>query len=154
MARTESDPHPPAICAPTVNVGRDASRTIVWLGGEHDIASTAMVAAALRRAVRVERSDVVVDLSGIRFLGAATLGSILRVRRILWGQGRTLVLRSPSPSARRLLDVCLVNVTVEPRATRPSTRRHHSTLAIESGECRHDDLARSGEIAQCAPVSS
>ena len=89
----------------TASVGRRARRTVVWLGGDHDVSTTTMVNAAAGRATRLDKADVVVDLSEVTFMGAATLGILLRTRRTLQAQGRVLELRAPSPAAQRLIEV-------------------------------------------------
>lgn len=87
-------------------VGRDADRTVVWLRGEHDISTTAGVTLALARAVALDAADVVIDLSRVEFMGAETIGIIVRARDFLRSRSRLLMLRSPSRSARRVIDLC------------------------------------------------
>lgn len=89
----------------TASVGRRARRTVVWLGGDHDVSTTTMVNAAAGRATRLDKADVVVDLSEVTFMGAATLDILLRTRRTLQAQGRVLELRAPSAAAQRLIEV-------------------------------------------------
>ena len=55
-------------------VGRDADRTVVWLRGEHDLSTTAEVTVALARAIALDDADLVIDLSGVEFMGAETIG--------------------------------------------------------------------------------
>jgi hypothetical protein len=60
----------------------------------------------MAQAVALDDADVVVDLSDVQFMGAATVGVIIRARELLRLQSRSLALRSPSKCARRILDVC------------------------------------------------
>lgn len=93
--------------------GRDAGHTVVWLWGEHDIATVDQLAAVLSQAIALDEADLVLDLSGVTFMGAATLGVILRARVLLRLRSRTLALRSPSGSARRLLNASRRDLSLE-----------------------------------------
>jgi anti-anti-sigma factor len=81
----------------------DRGRTVVWLEGEHDIASLAELTETLAKAVSADDSDVIVDLHAVTFLSVATLDVLIRLRSHLAEQSRTLSLRAPSSPARRLL---------------------------------------------------
>jgi len=84
--------------------------TVVWLRGEHDIATMAELSDTLTRAMAQDDGDVVVDLSGVDFMGAATVGVILRTRACLRLRSRSLTLRAPSMRAQRVLDLCGVGL--------------------------------------------
>jgi anti-anti-sigma factor len=85
---------------------RHGEQSVVWLDGEEDIATVAVLAETLATAVSADESDLIVDLSGLTFLSAATIGELLRVRNNLLRQNRRLSLRSPSRFARRILELC------------------------------------------------
>jgi anti-anti-sigma regulatory factor len=51
-------------------------------------------------------SNPVVDLRGVTFMDASVLNALLRADRHLRTTSRELLLRSPSPVARRLLALC------------------------------------------------
>ena len=87
-------------------VGRDADRVVVWLRGEHDISTAVALCETMAGAFSLDDADVVVDLSGVEFMGAATVGVIVRAREFLRLRSRSLVVRSPSRCARRVLDLC------------------------------------------------
>ena len=57
-------------------------------------------------AIAVGRAEVIVDLSGMEFMGASTLGVIARARELLWQGSASLTVRSPSAFLRRLISVC------------------------------------------------
>jgi anti-anti-sigma factor len=86
--------------------GRNSDRTVVWLRGEHDVSTVAALSEILARAIALDDADVVVDLSEVQFMGAATVGVIIRAREFLRLRSRSLVLRSPSECARRILELC------------------------------------------------
>ena len=83
-----------------------AERAIVWLDGEHDIATVAVLADTLAKAISADDGDLIVDLSGVTFLSTATIDELLRVQGYLLRHNRHLLLRSPSRPARRVLDLC------------------------------------------------
>jgi anti-sigma B factor antagonist len=82
---------------------RDADRTVVWLRGEHDASTVAALWDAIGQAIATDDTDVVVDLSGVDFMGSATVGVIIRARESI--RPRALTLRSPSRCAQRVLDL-------------------------------------------------
>lgn len=84
----------------------DCEQAVVWLYGEEDIATVAVLAGTLARAVSADDRDLIVDLSGVTFLSTATIDELMRVRSALLRQNRSLLLRSPSRPARRVLDLC------------------------------------------------
>jgi anti-anti-sigma factor len=97
--------------------GREANDNVVWLRGEHDISTVTLVAEAIAAAINGDDTYIVVDLSGIHFMDAATIGVIIRARNDLLLQERTLWARSPSSQARRVLDLCrLTDFLVDPSA--------------------------------------
>jgi anti-anti-sigma factor len=99
-------------------VGDDADRTVVWVRGEHDMATVTALSETLARAIALDEANVLVDLSEVQFMGAATVGVIVRAREFLRLRSRTLALRSPSRCARRVVDVCglsdLIDAAVAP----------------------------------------
>jgi len=100
---------------PASFAGRDADRTVVWLRGEHDISTVAALSETMAQAMALDDSDLVLDLSEVQFMSAATVGVIVRTRAFLRPRSRSLALRSPSTCARRILDVCGVTDLVDPR---------------------------------------
>jgi anti-anti-sigma factor len=90
---------------------REGEQVVVWLDGEEDIATVAVLAERLARAVSSGDGDLIVDMSGVTFLSTATIHQLIRVRNILVDQNRNMSLRAPSPFARRLLDLCGLQFT-------------------------------------------
>jgi anti-anti-sigma factor len=99
----------------TAFAGRNPDRTVVWLRGEHDVSTVAALSGIMARAIALDEADVVVDLSDVQFMGAATVGVIIRAREFLRLRSRSLLLRSPSECARRILDVCGHADLLDPR---------------------------------------
>lgn len=92
------------VVAPLTSRGPD--RAVIWLDGEHDVDTLSTLTDTLTRAIGTDDSDVIVDLSGVTFMCAATVGALIGGRNSLRRQSRSLTLRSPSPIAGRVLDLC------------------------------------------------
>ena len=88
---------------------RDAAGIVVWLRGEHDASTVDGLWEIVARAIDFDDADVVIDLSGVEFMGSATVGVVNRARDCLRARSRSLTLRAPSRCARRLLG--LYNLT-------------------------------------------
>jgi anti-anti-sigma factor len=113
--------------APTATVTRGEGHSLVRLSGEYDISSLFVLADALAVAISFDEADLVVDLSNVHFLSAASVGVLIRARNFLWVQSRDLTLQNPSPSARRVLDLCgLGDPAVPMRAVRMPILRSRS----------------------------
>jgi len=94
--------------------GPGAKLTVVWLQGEHDIATKDVLAATIARAIALNETAVVIDLSGVQFIDAATIGVIVAARQFLRRRSRSLVLRSPPACVLRVFDVCDLNDLLHP----------------------------------------
>ena len=101
--------YPPAtdrLRAPAALAGYEGGRGVVWLRGEHDIFNVSELAATMDQAIALDEGDLVVDLSGVDFMGVITVSVILKAREALRLRSRSLILRSPSAPARRVLELC------------------------------------------------
>lgn len=86
--------------------GSDPLRIVVWVRGEHDLATRVRLTATIAEAARLDDADVAVDLSGITFMDASTIGALVLASNRLLDDAHSLSVRAPSPRARRLLEVC------------------------------------------------
>jgi anti-anti-sigma factor len=100
--------------------GRENGHTTVWLSGEHDFFNRAELQHALAAAVALNDADLVVDLGGVEFMSVATVTVIVRARDFLRERSRSMVLRSPSRCAWRVLELCDLAAMVEPKPVRPA----------------------------------
>jgi anti-anti-sigma factor len=87
-------------------VSRDGYRTVVWLYGEHDIATMFDLADTLAKAICADDANLIIDLSGVTFIDVATIHVVRRACDVLAEQSRSVTLRSPSRQAKRVLDLC------------------------------------------------
>ena len=85
---------------------RHTQASIITLAGEHDLSTIDEDNAALTAAIASGDGDVVLDVSGVTFMSAATVGLIICARQVLECQSRSLTLQSPSKPAKRVLDLC------------------------------------------------
>jgi anti-anti-sigma factor len=92
---------------------------VVRLRGEHDGFTVHELVVTMARAITLGEAELVVDLSEVEFMGAATVGILVRCRALLRTRARSLVLRSPSRSAWHLLDLCGLAGLVDPRPGEP-----------------------------------
>jgi len=86
--------------------GSDAEPVVVWLRGEHDVSTDDALCLTLVRAIALDSTALVIDLSGVEFMGASTIGVIVRAREFLGQRSASLTVRSPSAFVRRILAVC------------------------------------------------
>jgi anti-anti-sigma factor len=84
----------------------DADTGVVWLRGEHDISTTPVLFEVLTEALVAADADLMLDLSEVLFMDASTVAVFARIRESLEERSRSLVLRSPSRCANRVLDLC------------------------------------------------
>jgi anti-anti-sigma factor len=95
-------------------VSRDGDRIVVWLDGEHDIATVPVLIDTLTDAISAHDADLIVDLSGVTFMGVATIGALISGRNLLRQQSHSLSVRSPSKCARRVLNLCGLTGLIRP----------------------------------------
>ncbi|HVM51935.1 MAG TPA: STAS domain-containing protein [Acidimicrobiales bacterium] len=96
-----------------VRAGGDTTRTVVWIHGEHDVATKAALSLTLADAARLDGGDLLVDLSCVRFMDASTIGALIGARNRLRAVSRTLTIRNPSRLARRLFELCGLEGLIE-----------------------------------------
>ena len=106
MARIESSPAGVFCPGDVAFAEHDGGRSVVWLRGEHDLATVGALFEIVARAIAFGDADVVLDLSAVEFMDASTVGVIIAASELLGRGSRSLVLRSPSRCARRLIELC------------------------------------------------
>lgn len=111
----------------TSREGSEIGPVVVWLWGEHDISTDGALWLTLASAIALDGADLILDLSGVDFIGASTLGLIARARDFLREGSASLTLRSPSAFSRRVISLCGLNDLLSPaRKCRPMSRRRRS----------------------------
>ena len=123
-------------------VSRDGERVVVWLEGEQDIATLAVLADTLANVTSADDANLIVDLSGVTFMSSATIDQLIRTRNLLLGLSRDLTLRSPSKWVRRLLDLCGLAGLIQPS---------EDVIQIAAGDSCTTMMSRRSSIAAKAP---
>lgn len=103
-----------------IDIAIDGNRPEVQVRGEIDLSN----ATALRDqllALRARDSDVVVDLSGVDFMGVAGLEALCTVARQFAESDDRLLVRSPPAMTRRVIDVLGLNGLLPIIAEEPLT---------------------------------
>ncbi len=85
---------------------QEGTRTIIWLNGDQDVATAQRLRDGLDSAIAADDSDIAIDMSGVTFIDAATIGTLIGGRNDLRMLARMLTIRESPPCTRRLLDVC------------------------------------------------
>jgi anti-sigma B factor antagonist len=84
---------------------RAGARAVVTVKGELDAYSAPSLEEEASRLLADNISELVLDLSGTRFLDSSGLRAILTAQRRLADRNGRLALRAPSEPVRRLLDI-------------------------------------------------
>jgi anti-anti-sigma factor len=111
MASVPSGPESPGRIL-AVRIEPHPDDLVLVLSGEVDLASAGLLAEASSSALaaaglaRPDRpSRLVVDLAGVSFLGIVGYHALAALRDAAERAGRPLVVRDPSPAARRLFEL-------------------------------------------------
>lgn len=88
-----------------IDAQQDGGATVLVLRGELDPHTAPLLRDHIDRAFAVDRSDLVLDLAGLTFIDSSGLRVIIGAHKEANEGGGRLVLRSPSQTARRLLDI-------------------------------------------------
>ena len=92
---------------------RVAEPAVVSVVGDQDVSNQLELAADLARSIGEGDGDVVIDLRAVTFMGASTVGVLAAAHGFLLHRDHQLILRSPSRSALRVLDLCGLSELVE-----------------------------------------
>ena len=99
------DPPPLSLVHGNSAVPADSRLTVVWVGGDQDASTVVGVTTAIESAAAIDDA-VVVDLSGVTFMDTSVIRALLVVQRRLAERSQSLLVRSASPAAARLLQMC------------------------------------------------
>jgi anti-anti-sigma factor len=95
--------------------GCDADLGVVWVRGAQDASTVGALCLTVARAIAFDHTDLVIDLSEVTFMDAATVAVMIRADAFLRDRSRYLTLRSPSTHARQVLEVGGLAELVDPR---------------------------------------
>jgi anti-sigma B factor antagonist len=106
----DEDGEPAGPLAIEVDVSQDA--TTVFISGELDLVTTPILAEQLARVARSEPERLVLDMAGTGFMDCGSARVIATAARSR-PAGRRLVIRSPRPGVRRVLELTGVDADCE-----------------------------------------
>jgi stage II sporulation protein AA (anti-sigma F factor antagonist) len=86
-------------------LGRNGAPVTLFVTGELDVASGPALEHAVARVLDGQSEDFRLDLSALVFMDSTGARSLLRVHNRLEALGRRLVLVSPTPPVRRVLEL-------------------------------------------------
>jgi anti-anti-sigma factor len=127
-----------------------AERVVVEVTGELDILTAAVFAGVLNALVDDEHRDLVVDMSGVTFIGAAGLGVFARVVSRLSEIGGAITVRSAPERVRRVFDIAGMSDLVAGASSEPSMPQRadaHDDARPVDGDGPESVLAASGSGA-------
>jgi anti-sigma B factor antagonist len=148
-----------------------AGDVVVWVRGEHDASTVAALSETLAGATAIDHADVIVDLGGMTFMDAATVGAIVQARVSLRARSRHLSVRSPSAFVARIFDICDLTDLWQPDldagrrpapgsalatwvAVPPSARIPPASAPEPSKSGPYEDLMRSAPRRAATPAPS
>lgn len=89
----------------TYSVEQSGATAVGVLAGEIDLASVESLEAAIAATEATAAKDVVLDMSGVTFLDSSGLRVLVTANERLSATGGRLVIRRPSPSVMRVLEI-------------------------------------------------
>lgn len=95
-------------------LGSAVRPSIVWLRGDHDLATDGALVRVLGEAIAANDAPLIVDMSDLRFIGASTLGIIVATRQFLAQHCRSLTVRSPSARVEHIIGICHLEFLLSP----------------------------------------
>ncbi len=95
-------PEPPSF---QIEVDQSAAGATVTIAGEIDMATITRLEHARERALAASPSQVVIDLSAVRFIDSSGLKFLLETDRLARSGGWTLALVKPTETAMRVFTI-------------------------------------------------
>jgi len=88
-----------------LRVERGDDQDVVWLDGELDPHTAPLLKSEVDRLAADGSTQIVLDLSNLQFIDSSGLRVVISAHRDMADRGGSLSLRSPSETARRLLEI-------------------------------------------------
>ncbi len=95
----------PRLAEFSTRVLRTDDRSFLYLRGEVDAYTAAVLRESLAELIGTGARHIVVDLRDLSFMSAAGLGVLVGAAKRLRGEDGSLVLRSAQPDVRRLVEI-------------------------------------------------
>jgi anti-anti-sigma factor len=88
-----------------VETSTEGDQLVLLLDGELDPHTAPLLRDRIDQALADNTTTLVLDVSGLRFIDSSGLRVIIGAHKDMAGRGGRLVLRSPTETTRRLLDI-------------------------------------------------
>jgi anti-anti-sigma factor len=88
-----------------IDVTRDGTTALVRIEGEIEFATAPRLRSALLDLAQEGAVPVVLDLAGVTFVDSAGISLLIQAKKRLANTGSDLVLRTPQPNVRRVLEI-------------------------------------------------
>jgi anti-anti-sigma factor len=111
---------------------RMPGHTVLVVGGDLDIATTAALRDEIVKILAATTTPVIIDLSGVSFCDASGLALLVGAQRRAQLDGRTVVLAGPRPNVLKLLHITGLDRTFSV---------HPTLAAAQRGPARHPAVA-------------
>ncbi len=85
------------------------------LSGEIDAATSEDFYAQVSAAYAHDKKDVLFDCANLTFIDSTTLGTFVKIYKILKSDGRNMALEHVRPNVKKLFDICALNTLMEIR---------------------------------------
>ena len=88
-----------------MTVVKEGDETVLILAGDLDVYTSASLRERLVDLIHGARPKIVIDLSGLAFVDSTGLGTLVDGHKRVRQAGGEMVLRSPTPSTRRVIEI-------------------------------------------------
>lgn len=85
------------------------------LSGEIDAATSEDFFAQVTAAYSHSKADVLFDCSALTFIDSTTLGTFVKIFKLLKSDGFKMTLEHVRPNVKKLFDICALNTVMEIR---------------------------------------
>lgn len=88
---------------------------IFSLSGEIDAATSEDFYAQVAAAYNHDKKDIVFDCTALAFIDSTTIGTFVKIYKMLKADGHKTVLENVRPNVKKLFEICALNTLMEIR---------------------------------------
>ena len=90
-------------------------KLVFSLSGEIDAATSEDFFAQVAAAYNHDKKDVVFDCAALAFIDSTTIGTFVKIYKMLKADGHVTVLENVRPNVKKLFEICALNTLMEIR---------------------------------------
>ena len=106
-----------------IHLYRYGSRRTLFVTGELDVATAPALEGAVDGALDGQRGELCLDFSGLRFMDSTGAGAVMHAHNKAVSLGSRLVILSPAPVVRRVLELMGLDRVMDIKDGAPPPRR-------------------------------